>query len=244
MKQLKNSILPVIIGVCSIYTFIDNLNFVNIPKVLVSIIGIIAIILFSLKKEHVSLLIKIWIFAQIPAITSESEMILNNGVTISETLNYWETAQFFNFHVGVTLNSLSLYVNIVPFLFLGFYRLLKASEIIGKTVEISNGLRRENKLGNIFPLSGDFVEAIKFDDKTIWMLTQLNEAFLFKGVEYRTILLHPREDDVFKMKKTQLGFLRLVHPETALDKLGKELKNYPFIDYVGVTAQKNKRWKK
>jgi hypothetical protein len=238
MDKIKPYLLPGIIGLCSLGSLTDNLDFSNIPKLIVSLIGIVAIVLFFLKNEKVSLFIKIWIIAQIPCIVSETSQVLEKGMTLTQTTNYWDTSQVFNFTLGLTLNSLEIKANLVPFLFLGFYRLLKASNFIGKMVDISAGLKRENKLGNVFPLNGEFVDTIKMDDKSIWMITKLNSPLNFNGIDFHNILLHPKEDDVFKINERQLAYLRLINPEKSIDNLTNVKKEYPFIDYVGVKVNK------
>lgn len=234
MAKLKPYILPAIIALCSLVALSDNIDFSNIPKLIVSLIGISAIGLFFIKNEKSSVLIKIWIIAQIPNIVSETSQLMENGITLIQTINYWDTSQVFNFNLGLTLNSLEMNINLVPFLFLGFYRLLKASNLIGKSVDINTGLKRGNKLGNVFPLNGKFIDTIKMDDKSIWMITKLDSPLHFNGTDFHNILLHPKENNVFKINKRQLAYLRLIKPEKSIDNLANVKKEYPFIDYAGV----------
>jgi len=237
MDKFKPYIFPIIIGVFSLISITDNLDLSNIPKLVISIIGILSVALYFLKNDKAALLIKIWIISQIPQIYSESE-IIENGATYLFTNNYWETSQIFDISFGLTLDALSIKINIIPFFFLGFYRLLKASNFIGKQLDINAGLKRENKLGNVFPMNGKIIDTIKFDDKSIWMVTQLDSPLKFNGIDYRHILLFPKENDVFKINKRQLGFLRLINPEKKMDSLTNLKNEYPFIDYVGVKVNK------
>ena len=232
MDKLKPYLLPLIIGVLSFLSLIDNLDFSNIPKLIVSVVGVVSIVLFFMKNEKSPLLIKAWIIAQIPYIVYEGSELMENGVTLVQTVNYWNTSQVLNLGFGLTLDSLELKINFVPFLFLGFYRLLKANNMIGKEVDIISGLKRDNKLGKVFPLSGVFTDTIKFEDKSIWMVTKLNKSFSFNNTEYETILLHPKADDVFKINKRQFAFLRLVSPKHDIENLPKEKQKYQFIDYA------------
>jgi hypothetical protein len=234
MDKIKPYILPGIIGICSLVSLTNNLDFSNIPKLIVSLLGIVAIALIFSKDGKASLIIKIWIIAQIPHITSKSSQLLDNGLTLTQTINYWDTSQVFNFTLGLTLNSTEIEVNFVPFLFLGFYRLLKASNFIGKKVQIDAGLERENRLGNIFPLNGEFIDTIKMDDKSIWMIAELNRPLKYDGTDYHNILLYPKEDDVFKINIRQLAYLRLINPENPIGNLNNIKNEYQFIDYVGI----------
>ena len=237
MNTFKPFVFPAVIGLFSLISITDNLDLSNIPKLIVSIFGILSIVLFFLKNDNAALLIKIWIIAQIPQIYSESE-IIENGATYIFTDNYWETSQIFDISFGLTLDSLSIKVNIIPFFFLGFYRLLKASNFIGKQLNINTGLKRENKLGNVFPMNGKIIDTIKFDDKSIWMITQLDSPLRFKGIDYQNILLYPKENDVFRINKRQLGYLRLINPEKTINNLINTKTEYPFIDFVGVKINK------
>ena len=237
MDKLKPLFIPILIGCFSLISIKDNLDFSNNPKLLVSIIGVLAAVLFFFKNENASLLIKIWIIAQIPEIFSESE-ITENGVTNLLTKNYWVTSQSIDVSIGTTLDEVSINIHIIPFFFLGLYKLLKASNFIGKKIDIKAGNKRENKLGNVFPLTGKIIDTIKLEDKTIWMVAKLDGSFKLNDINYQNILLHPKENDVFKINKRQLGYLRLINPEMSIENLDKLKKEYPFVDYVGVKVNR------
>lgn len=234
MNKFKPFVLPVIVALLSLISLTDNLNFSNIPKLVVSVLGIIAMILFLLKNDRASLLIKIWIFAQFPYIVSEMLHITETGLNIKQSTNYWNTSQAFNLSLGFFFDSLEVKLNIIPFFYLGLYKLFKISNLIGKKVTITSGLKRENKLGNIFPLDGEFIGTLKFDDKSIWLITKLTTPLNYNGIEYENILLRPKVGVEFKTSIIQLSFLRFINPEASLDNLSNIKNDYSFIDFAGV----------
>lgn len=234
MKSNNLLILSVLVGLLSLYSITVNFNSDNIPQILVSIVGVTSTILFFSKNKHSALLTKIWIIAQIPYIVSESIAYVDNGINYVETINYWNTSQAFNIGLGLTLDDLEVKINLLPLLFLGYYRLLKVHRLIGLNIQLTKGLNRENKLGNIFPLNGEFISHIQFENKDKWMVTKLHNPIGLNGIEYENILLRPKEEGIFKLKSKQLAYLRLVKPEMEIDKLSTKKEDFPFVDYVGV----------
>jgi len=236
LKSLKPYLLPIIIGICSFLSIVDNLDISNIPKFAVSVLGIISIVLLLFKHKYSGLLIKIWICSQFPYIVYETSEMMENGVLFSQRTNYWNTSQIFNFSFGLTINSLVIKGNLVPLFYMWLYDIdsIKISAHIGKSITINSGLERENKLGDVFPLNGIFVKSLLMDDKSLWLIAKLDHPFIFKENSFDYVLLHPHEGKDFKLKGRQLAYLRLLNDDKEMNKMTNLLNEYPLIDYVEV----------
>lgn len=126
MKKWKEVTLVVLIGILSILTLLSNLDFENIPQLIVSAIGLACLILYFAKKDIAYLFIKVWIIAQLPFIGYESTKTVTEGVEQTTTLTIYDAAQLLDFHLDLVLNNLTLGLNVFPMIFLGLYRILKS----------------------------------------------------------------------------------------------------------------------
>jgi len=232
MVIVKRYTLPVFILFISVIAILNNVNFLNVPKLFVSLIGIIAVVLFFLKRREVEWFVKIWIYAQFPHIVSESTTVLESGINVVEKNNYWNTVQYFDFNLGVQLNSVYFAINLAPFLFLGFYYFLKSSKYINRKVHLNIQIKRNKQFENNFPLKGIIKHFIKFEDSETWLIIKPEKGFEFDNATYEYLLTHPQNDSFFKLGKQQQSLLRLIPKEFNVDKPSISKKEYPFIGNV------------
>ena len=102
-------VLPIIAVTFSLASVLQSILTLNYFSILVSIIGIVAGILFFTKNKHFRLLINIWIYAQFPAIFREVESITESGLTLLSTINIVNAPQFFSFpFLGADIDGLNL----------------------------------------------------------------------------------------------------------------------------------------
>jgi len=102
MKLLKGFYIFVLIT--SLLTIYNNLNNLLNPTIIVSLIGVLAALLFFAKKSSFYFLAVIWIIAQIPyLIIGDFTLDLN---------------QFMNFHFSINIGSMSVGLNVQIFLLL------------------------------------------------------------------------------------------------------------------------------
>jgi len=230
---------PIIaIGCLSALGLIDNWQLTNIPMLLVSILGFVTVALYYKQHHLVSLLVKIWMIAQIPYIEFETSGTWENGMFFSQTWTIWHTSQFFNLHFGLNLGSLTLEFNPIPLLYLGVYHSLRASSLVGHLVHINPGLKRPNKLGKVFPMEGAVIDFVKMGDKSRWLVIELEKDLVYANKSFQHVLALPRDSKHFKEDKRQLAMLLLVPSKLAIENLPVTKKSYLFVDYAGTKFTK------
>jgi len=117
MKVLR--VFYIIVLVFSLLTVYGHLNNLVKPTVFVSLIGIVASVLFFLKKSKFYFLSLIWIIVQIPFISSESFS--------------FDLSQFSHFHISFGVGSFFIGINMQA-LFLLFTTYIVLSKFLYRNV--------------------------------------------------------------------------------------------------------------
>jgi hypothetical protein len=234
MKINKPNLLPILVCIFSLIFLIESYFKFEIVKFGIATLGLISLGFYVKKAKITSYLFQIWIIAQIFDIRTESQ-ISYDETHLLITKYLWHTNfDFFKPIFEITINHLILGLNIIPILLLGLNKYLKANKFVGKVVQIDAGLKRENKLGNVFPLFGEIIKPIQMDDKFYWMLTKLKSPLIVNGITYKHVLILPKESPKFKINKRHLSYMRLIDAENKIERLHPKKSRYPFIDFVGI----------
>lgn len=91
----------------------------------------------------------------------------------------------FGFDIGNKAHQYILSINLVPLIFIGYYRLVIISSFQGKKYKFSK-FRENNKLGNVFPLEGTILKRVQLNNEKDWLLVQLDNSFTYweKDIKY------------------------------------------------------------
>lgn len=175
-KPADQYIFPIIVAVLSVLNIIRNLQEFYVSSVLVSLVGILAVVLFLTNKNYSKPLFLFWILAQLITIVAVNFTILTN--------------QFpqFSFDIKFSGSAYFFAINFVPlFYFIGFNS-LNFTNIIGKRVllkPIKDGSSLEET-------EGEIVEYIEFAGVQKWYKVEVNDA--------QTLYFRAKDEEDFKRK--------------------------------------------
>ena len=245
MKQKRNGtdyILPVLAIVLSLGSVSNTYNLTNIPSLIISLVGISAGVLFFLNHKFFGTFMQIWIYGQLPAISKTVHSTLENGMQLIIEHPFFDAGQLLTFDLGLTFGissgDLNLKINIVPFGFLFLFKLLQTAGLIGKDLTITK-FRKENKLGNIFPLTGKIQKRVQIGKERHWVLVALENEFIYSGKSICHLLLKPKDEELFKAgKKKYISYVRLVTDATTIGEVVNNTEAYPFVDWAIVEIKK------
>ncbi len=219
MKKLLSTetIFPLVVLISSLFTLKSQLNFIQYPIAITSLIGIIGVTFYFLKLRHFTKFLYFWLAAQI---------------IIIEPI--WDLSQIIPIKIGLTLNHNSgIYLNLTPILLFGLVRILQVSEIVGETVTFRKG-SKNNKLGNIFPVSGKVEKRVSLSKEKDWLYITLDEPVTINDLEVDRAFIKTQSGNPLRKKgKGQLSYFRVVSKDTKLDFSSPlDKKDYKFIDWV------------
>ncbi len=149
--------------------------------------------------------------------------------------HYVDAGQAFTFDVGLTLGTkdgdLNLKVNVVPIGLLILFRLLMLQGLLGGAVTIKK-FRQDNKLGEVFPLSGSVLRTVTLGKEKYWLLVQLITPLAFAGRTYSHLLVKPKEDGIYKRgSAAQVSYLVLVDDVAKLHDGVNKKEDFQFADW-------------
>jgi hypothetical protein len=245
MKQKRKEtdyILPVLAIVLSLGSLTSTYDLTNIPSLIISLVGISAGILFFLNHKLFATFMQIWIYGQLPAISKTVQTTLENGMQLIIEHPYFDTGQLLTFDLGLTLGTssgdLDLKINIVPFGLLFLFKLLQTAGLIGKDLTVTK-FRKENKLGNVFPLTAKIQKRVQIGKERHWILAALENEFSYGGKSISHLLLKPKDEELFKAgKKKYISYVRLVSDPDTVGEVVNNIDNYPFVDWGVVEIKK------
>ena len=169
----------------------------NIPALIVSLLGITAGCLWFAGHRLSMALLRIWIIAQLPAIRQLKVVEIPNG---KQYLNsaVLDTGQGLTFNVGLELNrpdgGLEVKVNLVPIGLLFLFSFLRTASLIGSRVVIAR-FRKDNKLGDVFPLEGIVLRSAKLGAEEHWLLLELDKEVRYRGDLFKCLLVRDKEGE-------------------------------------------------
>jgi hypothetical protein len=159
-----------------------------LTSVLLSLIGIVAVVLFLLDFKKVSFLFYIWIIAQL--------------ITYSTTSFNYVTNQFPYVSLGFTFhNADSIFaINFAPLFFFMGYRILKMYDLIGKKVSIKP-IKTDSNLRSI---EGEIVEIINRNKDGKW----LKVGFMANdSKETNYVMIKPKGEERFSRKNSIFAYV-------------------------------------
>jgi hypothetical protein len=237
-SKTKSLLLPLLAILLSGLALTGNLSLTNIFQFIVSVVGIAAGIAFFVNRNYFYPLIQAWIYGQFPAINRVTQSASGNGGTL-ELHPILDGGQHYTFDLGLTFaNSagyLDLKINILPLAFLFLFKFLQSSDLIGRRLIITNS-RKDNKLGDIFPVEGTISETFSLGEEKNWFHAELDEPFEYEGNSYQDLLIRSREGDMYKPGKGKYSYLRLVSdPKLLAEKEnGISKDRFPYVDWAKV----------
>ena len=234
-KKTTHMILPGLTILMSVIALSSNYDLSNVLGFVVSLVGLAGGAAYFLKNKYASTLLQIWIYAQIPAISKTTSEVLDNGSEMGTERHYVDAGQAFTFDVGLTLGTksgdLDLKVNVVPIGLLILFRLLMLQGLVGGAVTIKK-FRQDNKLGEVFPLSGSVIRPVTLGKEKHWLLVELSAPLLYAGRSNSHLLVKPKEDGIYKRGAAAVvSYLVLVDEVTKLHDGVNKKEDFQFADW-------------
>lgn len=200
-KKFTHALLPGLAILMSLLALAGNTDLSNALGFVVSLIGLVGGLAYFLKKKFAAMLLKIWIYAQIPAIYGTTTQLREDGSVRMVEQHYLNAGQTFTFKVGLTKGTktgdINLKINVVPFVLLILYRMLMLQGLAGAAVTIKK-FGQHNKLGAAFPFSGTVLRTVTLGKEKDWLLVELASPLAYAGRSYSHVLLKPKEDSTYK----------------------------------------------
>jgi hypothetical protein len=238
MKENKVSfttetVFPLLVAGLSLFHLFNHLSDLLSLSALLSLIGITGTILYFKKNDLFKKLIYTWIIAQLIVIDRQ---LLDPSTQTWHDQPFWDLTQAVSFKLGLTLGTTStkfgLNVNIVAIVFFGLYKILEVSSLMGKPVTFRK-FRPDNKLGDVFPLTGTLKKRVILAKEKDWLLVELSSTFTFNGKPVDHVLIKRKDGEIIKPKlKNQIVFFRLVYNVNQVVEGENETSHFPFIDWV------------
>jgi hypothetical protein len=233
MKKLTTeTVFPLIILTLSIISLFNMLSGVEIPRLLFSLLGIISAVLYFIKIRAFRYLMYIWILGQVVVI--ERETLDAAGMWVSNPL--WDVTQTFNLNFGFFMkfaqSKVGINLNLLALFFFGLLKVLSVSSLIG-TKFLFKKFGPNNKLGNIFPLSGTAIKRVIVSGKKDYLLIQLDFPFVFNEKEISYVLIKDKQAGLIQPgAKGQLVYFKLVKDINDVQEGDNDGKKFPFIDWA------------
>ncbi len=227
------TIFPLIIAGMSMFTISSNLYHLLSLKVLVSVIGLVGTVLYFKKNRHFNKLIYIWIAAQTIIITKFS---VNDITGTRDVLFRWDLTQSLKLNYGIYFTKEDSYLfisfNFISILFFALFKILQISGIVGKQLTFSK-FREDNRLGDIFPLTGTVLKRVTLAKEKEWLLVELSAPFLYDDKPINHVLVKSKSEGAIKTKiKNQLVYFRLVENIDDIEVGNNDINHFPFIDWA------------
>jgi hypothetical protein len=224
---------PVIVAGLSLFNIFNQLPDILSLSSLLSLVGITGVILFFKKNDSFKKLMYVWIIAQLIVIDRE---VLDPASGTWFDSPVWDMTQVFSFKLGFKFsthsNKFGLNVNVVALMFLGLFKILEVSSLVGKQLTLIK-FKQDSKLSAIFPLTGIVKKSVVLSKDKDWLLVELPSGFTFNGKIVRHVLIKRKDGEIIKPKtKNQLVFFRLVYDIDQLIDGDNESNNFPFVDWA------------
>lgn len=234
-KKTTQMILPGLAILMSLIALSSNYDLSNALGFVVSLIGLAGGAAYFLMNKFASTLLRIWIYAQIPAISRET--IEPSGIEVEHVVedHYVDAGQAFTFDLGLTLGTkdgdLNLKVNVVPIGLLILFRLLMLQGLVGGAVTIKK-FRQDNKLGEVVPLSASVIRPVTLGKEKHWLLVELSSPLMYAGRSNSHLLVKPKEDGIYKRGAAAVvSYLVLVDDVTKLHDGVNRKEDFQFADW-------------
>lgn len=250
-QKLKNYLIkivfPVIVAFFSIHTLFNNVYYssqvgLNLFSCLVSLIGLVAALLFFNGNEFYKKLIYIWALAQLIII---EKIVTDQATGVQIITPIWNLSQTFTLKFGFrAVTDKAIYILDFNFAIIFLSLLIKmierkflATKFIGQSVEFS-ALRQNTDFSNLFPLQGTISKTIIIGKEKKWFLVDLDATSTYKGINFSQVLIKSKEHSVLDLDKgNQLIYFRLVPINTIVQE-DSSLDDFPFADWAIVRIKK------
>lgn len=228
-------LLPGLAILMSLIDLTSNYDLSNVLGFVVSLVGLAGGAAHFLKNKFAATLLRVWIYAQIPAISLTTSEALDDGSALVTEHHYVDAGQAITFDVGLTLGTkasdLDLKVNVVPIGLLILFRLLMLQGLVGGAVTIKK-FRQDNKLGEVFPLSGSVLRTVTLGKEKSWLLVELTSPLVYSGRSHSHLLIKPKEDVIYKRGGSAVvSYLVLVDDPTKVHEGVNRKEDFQFADW-------------
>lgn len=219
-KSDKADILPVVVFcLCLLCLFKRPWHF-EVPALYISLLGLAAVVTYFYARHLARVLFVVWAVVQL--------ILIRNSDPAAG--NVPDLSQGFSLPVYLPLtmgyNGYQIGVNLVAVFLLVLMKFLQSDEIIGQYLHFA-AYRRDNSLGDVFPLKGKVERYVSLPDEKDWLLVNLKKSFKFKGRIIQYVLIKRSDKKaVRKNQSNQLVFFKPVPDLSILEKGENDIKNF------------------
>ncbi|MDH7447826.1 hypothetical protein [Aquimarina sp. 2201CG14-23] len=203
-----------------------------------TIIGLIGVAIFFLKKGNPNLFFKIWVFSQFPAVYSENIELLENGIRFFKETPILNTNQIINLKLGLNFgigNNTNLHIGIylIPLAYLGIYKLTVVSHLVNKEIEFFP-IKNETEFENRFPINGRVLKRVELGREKDWLLIECDDEISIDNIKTKNVLIKPKDEKTFGKKKNIVSYLRLVKENMETPDVINHKDEYPFYEWMSI----------
>jgi len=184
-----------VLGLSTLNIFNNQSNILTLTVGL-SIIGVLGVISYFLKLKYFKYLFLAWILGQF--INVEFSETINGVKTITDSFNLNQIIDLkIGLNIGMT-QSVYIGLNIIPFAFLGLYKLLLSNSHIGEFVTIIP-LRKMSPLYTFSPIKIEIIDVLKNSE----FVGALNPPIIIENETFDRIFFKLSNKSIFKLDKTR-----------------------------------------
>lgn len=227
----KEAIFPVVVLVASIFTLYKQTYFLNMPAVVVALVGIVGVWLFYKNNKYFQPLFFVWILAQLVII--DKVTLDPSGMSIYSV--YWDATPGINLKFGFSVDSsfskTTVHINILAIIFLVVFRLLRISSLIGTKLTFYK-FKEDSVFADVFPVTGSVFKRIEVAGEKDWLLVTLDKPVIYNGKQIFSVIIKRKDGGILKPSKAnQVIYFRLVDNTNDLF-VEADIKNFPFLEWV------------
>lgn len=227
----KEAIFPVIVLVASIYNLYTQAFHLNIPSLVIAIIGLAGVWLFYRNDKYYLLLFLIWILPQLLIIDNINR--LPSGVSVYNV--YWDVTQGVNLKFGFSVDSsfskTTVHINILAIIFLVVFRLLRISSLIGTKLTFYK-FKEDSVFADVFPVTGSVIKRIEVAGEKDWLLVTLDKPIIYNEKQIFSVIIKRKDGGILKPSMAnQVIYFRLVDNTNDLF-ADADIKKFPFLGWV------------
>lgn len=201
-KSSEQLIFPIVVGGVSLLNIIRNFQEFYLTSIIVSIIGLGAMVLFFLNFKKVSILFYVWIILQLFTYATHSFTYFTNQFP------------YVNLVISFKNTNSVFIINFVPLFFFLGYRILKLYDLIGNKVSI----RPIKADSNLEAIDGEIVEVINRNKNGKWMKV---EYFKKDTNEPQYVMIKPKGEERFSKKTSIFAYVNQCGEQTNFIDWGK-----------------------
>jgi hypothetical protein len=231
------TLFPLAVFLMSFKSLSQQLNYLNLPALILSLIGIIGTVLFIYKNKYFKTFIRIWVLGQVLIITKQV-LDVETGIWIEQPI--WDLSQGLNFSFDFQLMSsttkycIKFNIAIIIFgaLISGVESLMLSGKLVGKKL-LFTAFREDTDFSNLFPMKGTVIKRITLDGENNWLLIHIDLSFDYEAQTITHVVIRSKNTKVVERhKQNQLISFMLVSNISEVLDVNKINSNFIFIDWV------------